>query len=123
MPNAWLGSFASQVTEESRLRRPGADSILTRLAEVMFIDVLRRYLEELPGRQDRAEALDFEKIMTAWTEAVERVDAGLAGLTPDMVDGPAAESPTGRRRCCGGSRGRKVRSASGDKDCRSESDE
>jgi hypothetical protein len=50
MPNAWLGSFASQVTEESRLRRPGADSILTRLAEVMFIDVLRRYLEELPGR-------------------------------------------------------------------------
>lgn len=26
---------------------------------------------------------------------VERVDAGLAGLTPDVVDSPAAGSPTG----------------------------
>jgi AraC-like DNA-binding protein len=51
MSNAWLGGFIHQLSDESRLRRPGADSILTRLAEVMFIEVLRRYLEELPPGQ------------------------------------------------------------------------
>jgi AraC-like DNA-binding protein len=51
MSNAWLGGFIRQLSDESRLRRPGADSILTRLAEVMFIEVLRRYLEELPPGQ------------------------------------------------------------------------
>ena len=49
MSNAWLGSFTHQVTEESRRDRPGAATVLTRLAELMFIEVLRRYLEELPA--------------------------------------------------------------------------
>ncbi|HUQ15018.1 MAG TPA: AraC family transcriptional regulator [Gemmatimonadales bacterium] len=49
--NAWLGGFARQLTEESRLGRPGADSVITRLAEVMFIEVLRRYLDDLPPEQ------------------------------------------------------------------------
>jgi len=51
MSNAWLGTFSRQVTEESRIGRPGADTVLTRLAELMFIEVLRRYLEELPPEQ------------------------------------------------------------------------
>jgi AraC-like DNA-binding protein len=51
MSNAWLGGFARQLTEESRLGRPGADTVLTRLAELMFVEVLRRYLEELPPGQ------------------------------------------------------------------------
>jgi AraC-like DNA-binding protein len=51
MSNAWLGSFTRQLTEESRLGRPGADCVLTRLAELMFIEVLRRYLEDLPPGQ------------------------------------------------------------------------
>lgn len=51
MSTAWLGGFTRQVTEESRLGRPGAESVLTRLAELMFVEVLRRYLDELaPGR-------------------------------------------------------------------------
>ena len=49
--NAWHGGFTRQVTEESRLGRAGADSVLTRLAELMFIEVLRRYLDELPANQ------------------------------------------------------------------------
>jgi AraC-like DNA-binding protein len=48
MSSAWLDSFTRRLTEESRLGRPGADSVLTRLAELMFIEVLRRYLEDLP---------------------------------------------------------------------------
>ena len=63
MSGAWLGSFTRQLTEESRLGRPGSDTVLTRLAELMFIEVLRRYLEALPPGQ------------TGW----------LAGLRDEMV--------------------------------------
>jgi AraC-like DNA-binding protein len=51
MSNAWLGGFTRHLTEESRLGRPGADCVLTRLAEVMFIEMLRRYLDDLPPGQ------------------------------------------------------------------------
>lgn len=51
MANTWLASFTRQVTEESRLDRAGADCVLTRLAELMFIEVLRRYLDDLPPGQ------------------------------------------------------------------------
>jgi AraC-like DNA-binding protein len=47
----WLGGFTRQLTEESRLGRAGADTVSTRLAELMFIEALRRYLEELPAGQ------------------------------------------------------------------------
>jgi len=46
-----FGGFTRQVTEESRLGRAGADCVLTRLAELMFIEVVRRYLDELPPGQ------------------------------------------------------------------------
>ena len=51
LSSAWLGAFTRQVTEESRLGRAGAACVLTRLAEVMFIEVVRRYLENLPPGQ------------------------------------------------------------------------
>ena len=51
MSSAWLGTFVRQVAEESRLGRAGAASVLTRLAEAMFIEVLRRYLDDLPPEQ------------------------------------------------------------------------
>jgi AraC-like DNA-binding protein len=51
MSNAWVDSFARRLTEESRLGQPGADGVLTRLAELMFIELLRRYLEDLPPGQ------------------------------------------------------------------------
>jgi len=63
MSGAWVDTFARRITEESRLERPGADTVLTRLAELMFIEVLRRYLEGLPQGQ------------TGW----------LAGVRDDMV--------------------------------------
>jgi AraC-like DNA-binding protein len=59
----WLGGFTRLLTEESRTGRPGADTVLTRMAELMFIEVLRRYLQELPEGQ------------TGW----------LAGLRDDVV--------------------------------------
>jgi AraC-like DNA-binding protein len=51
MANAWVGALTRQVTEERQLARPGAESVVTRLAELMFVEVLRRYLEELPAGQ------------------------------------------------------------------------
>jgi AraC-like DNA-binding protein len=49
LSSAWVSTFTLQVTEESRRGRAGADLVLTRLAELMFIEVLRRYLDELPA--------------------------------------------------------------------------
>jgi AraC-like DNA-binding protein len=46
-----LGAFTRQLSEESRVGRAAADLVLTRLAELMFIEVLRRYLDELPPSQ------------------------------------------------------------------------
>lgn len=52
LANAWLGNFIRDMTEQSRIGRAGADGVLTRVAEVMFIEVLRRYLDDLPAEQN-----------------------------------------------------------------------
>jgi len=51
MSDTGLGAFTRQLAEESGRGRAGADGVLTRLAELMFIDVLRRYLDDLPAGQ------------------------------------------------------------------------
>jgi uncharacterized damage-inducible protein DinB len=61
---------------------------------VMGEATLKRYARGAPPIRDRAEALDFEQMLSAWNQAVERVDAGLAGLSPDVLDRPV-KSPTG----------------------------
>jgi len=48
MSDVWLNAFTRKLTEETRLGRAGADCALTRLAELMFIEVLRRHLDDLP---------------------------------------------------------------------------
>ena len=55
--------------------------------------VLKRYGRGTPPLQDPAEALDLQELMTAWDEATRRIDAGLAGLTPEALDRPAPHSP------------------------------
>jgi uncharacterized damage-inducible protein DinB len=57
---------------------------------------LKHYVRGAPPIREGTEALDFEKIMAAWKQAVERVDAGLAGLSPEVLDRPAG-SPTGNQ--------------------------
>ncbi len=47
-----LATLASQVIEESRGGQAGADGVLTRLAEVMFIEVLRHHARSLPPGQE-----------------------------------------------------------------------
>ena len=62
---------------------------------VMGEGALKRYERGAPPIRERAEALDFQTLMPAWSEAVVRVDAGLAGLTPDALDRPIPDSPSG----------------------------
>jgi uncharacterized damage-inducible protein DinB len=61
---------------------------------VMGEGALKHYVRGAPPIRDGAEALDFEEMLSAWNQAVERVDTGLAGLSPDVLDRPAP-SPTG----------------------------
>jgi len=51
LSSVWLSSFTRQLAEESSLGKAGAEGVLTRLAELMFLDVLRRYLADLPPGQ------------------------------------------------------------------------
>jgi AraC-like DNA-binding protein len=43
-----LGTFVRFAVAESKDRRPGGEAVLEHLSELMFVDVVRRYLETLP---------------------------------------------------------------------------
>jgi AraC-like DNA-binding protein len=62
----WLSQFPQQAVAESRAERIGSETMLTRMAELMFVEVVRRHVEQMPERD------------TGW----------LAGLR-DPVVGPA----------------------------------
>ena len=47
----WLGQFIRLATMESTDKRAGGESVLAKLSELMFIEVVRRYLETLPPEQ------------------------------------------------------------------------
>jgi AraC-like DNA-binding protein len=77
--SAWISRVIAQAAEESAQRRPGADAVLERLSEMMFVDSARRYLDALPedargwlaGLRDRyvgrALALLHERPAHDWT--------------------------------------------------------
>lgn len=54
---------------------------------------IRRYARGSEAITSSAEARRFEELMTAWDETVNRVDAGLAGLTPEALERPAPPGP------------------------------
>lgn len=47
----WLAQFPQQVVAESRLRRAGSETVLTRMAELMFVEVVRHHVETLPSER------------------------------------------------------------------------
>jgi len=46
--SGWIGQFIQYALAETAEQRAGSESVLTKLSELMFIDVLRRYIETLP---------------------------------------------------------------------------
>jgi AraC-like DNA-binding protein len=47
----WLGQFIRFATREATDRRAGGESVLARLSELMFIEVVRRHLADMPPEQ------------------------------------------------------------------------
>ncbi len=47
----WLGQFIQLATMETAGKRAGGESVLAKLSELMFIEVVRRHLEALPPEQ------------------------------------------------------------------------
>jgi AraC-like DNA-binding protein len=47
----WLGQFIRVATMETANKRAGGESVLGKLSELMFIEVVRRHLESLPPDQ------------------------------------------------------------------------
>lgn len=92
--------FAQLAAEESARKRPGADALLERLSEMMFVDAVRRYLGALPensrgwlaGTRDRfvgrALALMHEAPALGWTvdELGRRVGLSRSALHERFVD-------------------------------------
>jgi AraC-like DNA-binding protein len=46
----WLSEFPRQVVAESRVARAGGATMLTRMAELMFVEVVRRHMEAMPAQ-------------------------------------------------------------------------
>ena len=44
----WLGTLLNIAVTESGAARPGSENVLARLSELMFVEVIRHYLETLP---------------------------------------------------------------------------
>lgn len=75
----WVGPVLEHAVSESRERRPGGEAVLERLSEMMFVDAVRRHLEDLPeeatgwlaGLRDRfvgrALALLHQRPAERWT--------------------------------------------------------
>jgi AraC-like DNA-binding protein len=86
----WIAHFARLAVAESQRKRPGGEVVLERMSEMMFVDLLRRYLERLPDDQrgwlaglrdryvGRVLGLMHEHPAEAWT--MEQV-AGRVGLS------------------------------------------
>jgi transcriptional regulator GlxA family with amidase domain len=47
----WLGQFIRLAMSESAEKRAGGESVLAKLSELMFIEVIRRHLASLPPEQ------------------------------------------------------------------------
>jgi AraC-like DNA-binding protein len=77
--DSWVASFLRAAVVESNQRRPGGEAVLERMSEMLFVEVLRRYVDTLPAGQTgwlagvrdssvgRALALLHEKPDAPWT--------------------------------------------------------
>jgi len=50
-PDSWVASFLRAAVLESNQRRPGGEAVLERMSEMLFVEVLRRYIDALPAGQ------------------------------------------------------------------------
>jgi len=77
--SSWIATFLRSAVDECKRKRPGGEAVLERMSEMLFVEVLRQYVDTLPpdqtgwlaGLRDaavgRALALLHEKPAKAWT--------------------------------------------------------
>ena len=89
-PGSWLDLFIPVAVAECGNKRPGGESILGRMSELMFVEVIRQYIETLPlaergwlaGLRDRSvgRALNLIHGSPAHDWTIEKM-AGTVGLS------------------------------------------
>jgi AraC-like DNA-binding protein len=87
---SWVSHFLRGVVDESNRKRPGGEAVLERMSEMLFVEVLRRYVDGLPPGQTgwlagirdpgvgRALALLHARPDEAWTLEQLGEEAGLS---------------------------------------------
>jgi len=97
---AWLMSLARRGAQENTAPGPGSGTLLAKLAELLFVEAMRRYIETLPEQQTgwlaglrdryvgRALTLMHEQPAHDWTvdELAERVGLSRSALTQRFAD-------------------------------------
>jgi len=89
-PDSWVTTFLRTAVAESNLKRPGGEAVLERMSEMLFVEVLRRYVDSLPAEQTgwlagvrdsfvgRALSLLHQKPAENWTLEQLGSDVGLS---------------------------------------------
>jgi AraC-like DNA-binding protein len=76
-PDSWVASFLRSAVVESNQRRPGGEAVLERMSEMLFVEVLRRYIDSLPAEQ------------TGWLAGMRDPSIGrVLGLLHEKPDAP-----------------------------------
>lgn len=97
---AWLMSLAHRGAQENAAPGPGAGTMLAKLAELLFVEAMRRHIESLPAQQTgwlaglrdryvgRALTLMHEQPAHGWTadELAERVGLSASALRQRFAD-------------------------------------
>ena len=103
---AWVMSTLRRGAEESLAPRPGAQAVLAKLSELVFVEAIRRYIESLPQEQrgwfsglrdphvGRALALMHAQPARAWTvEELAREVAASRSVLAERFVGLIGEPP------------------------------
>jgi AraC-like DNA-binding protein len=89
-PDSWVATFLRAAVAESNLKRSGGEAVLERMSEMLFVEVLRRYVDSLPADQTgwlagmrdpvvgRALSLLHERPAEPWTLDRLGAEAGLS---------------------------------------------
>jgi AraC-like DNA-binding protein len=64
--NSWVSNILHSMVDESNRKRPGGEAVLERMSEMLFIEALRAYLDQLPVNE------------TGWLAATRDVSVGRA---------------------------------------------
>jgi AraC family transcriptional regulator, alkane utilization regulator len=98
--SGWVEGLLAAGTQESAAARPGSETMLAKLSELLFVEALRRYIEVLPEQQTgwlaglrdrfvgRALALLHERPERDWTveELAEKVGVSRSSLAQRFTD-------------------------------------